>query len=436
MNSLDNSQIWQNIIATDWNLDCIIKKMQDPLTFYENRPVILSAKKLKERKLLDFNGHKMAVKLNDKEIVIRKKQIVSIIDSTHAQLKKNLTEDLNDPVCQYLHAEWQRYDNLKDKNEFGFFVFYFDRVGNFESLVHFPELPIFKLALTCSGSQLYQDDNYQMSWYQTRSILNNVHVLVAGASVASLAASTLVRDGRIGYLSIGDPKGPNATNFNRTTYDCLDVAKAESKAIAFARQMHRQDPTQIIYLEKNGFNEENIFTFLQKSKKVDLILEAVDNLAEKVKILKIAQRGKTPVIQIADIGSKAALSFNDLKNNNLFFGLRNERLESLLKNDFLSAAAYLLGLDNAIDDELGRFLQGKINTPFGKATPQLGSTASVAAGMAAEKAIRFIINKEKKSSFDYRRVLYDKKNNKLRNLNFTPLKALLIDLFLVIKKHF
>ncbi len=439
MKSLANSQIWQNIIATDWNLDCIIKKMQDPLTFYENRPVIVSAKELKEKKLLDFNGHKMAVKLNNKEIVIKKKQIASIIDSTHAQLKKNLTEDQNDPVCQYLQAEWQRYDNLKNKNEFGFFVFYFDRVGNFESVVHFPELPIFKLALTCSGSQLYQDDEYQMSWYQTRSILNNAHVLVAGASVASLAASTLVRDGRIGYLSIGDPKGPNATNFNRTAYDCLDVANGESKAIAFARQMHRQDPTQIIYLEKNGFNEENVNIFLSGSetrKKIDVVLEAIDNIQEKIRLLKIAQRNQIPLIQIADIGSKAALSFNDSKSKSLVFGLNDNRLKKILENDFLLAAAYFLGLDNATDGELGRYLQGKKNTPFGQATPQLGSTASVAAGMCAEHVIRYLINTNSNKCFNHRRIIFDKKRIIALVQNYPSVKTLVIDLFLTLKKRF
>ena len=92
------------------------------------------------------------------------------------------------------------------------------------------------------------------------------------------------------------------------------------------------------------------------------------------------------IIWHSDVGSKAQLTFKNADalqaGESLVFGLPDEKLQQLLQQDFIQVAAYFVGLENSLDDEIGKFIRGDKNTPFGSATPQLGSTASVAAGLA------------------------------------------------------
>ena len=431
-----DTQLWQHLITHEWDLDYVCRQLQHPKTIYPGRPLLLSADQAFKRRLFDFSDRYLTIKLTDYDLRIASNRLTSIVDSTLTQLLKNLTPHQQGPVADYLRHQAEVYRHLSDKNNYGFYAFYFDRTGEFEAAVQFPPLPIFKLALTCSCSQLYQDKHYQKSWLEIRSIFNSSHVLFAGASVASLAASTLIRDGRIGYITIGDPKQPNATNFNRTAYDVFDVASQESKAIGFARHIHRQDPTQIIYLETQGFTADNFLSQLREPDipPVQLVIEAIDSIPDKLALLRLVGQAKLPLIQVSDVGSKAQLSFKNpqdyVQGKDLIFGLPNSKLQRILTHDFIQVAAYFVGLDNSVDDEVGLFVKGKINTPFGQVTPQMGSTASVAAGIAAEKALRYLLDASDYPQFAYPRIVVDKKNNSFKT-QFTPsLKARLLSLLL------
>lgn len=434
--------LWKKIIDEDWNLEEVRRRLKHPRTKYIGRPLLFSALEVFRQKILTRQDDgRFILNLPEGTQLIEAGQVLSVIDSTHQQLKKNLGTDKNDPVYQYLTKEFATYDHLTNKMRFGFFAFYFDCHNNFVHVVQFPNLPTYKLALVCSASALYRDQKYQQSWYQLRQRLNKSHVLVAGASVASTTAHALLRDSRLGALTIGDPKGPNATNFNRTAYDVGQVASGESKAICFVREVHAQDPTQIIYLEPTGFSKSNFSKYLAASKDypaVDLVVEAIDDIFAKVEILKIAQKHQLPVVQIADVGSKAEVSFNNpqdaIKGKNLILGVSNKKLDQLLKKDFLAAAMYFVGLSNAVDDETGRFLKNKEGTPFTKVTPQMGSTSLVAAGMATEKIIRYLINRELNINFAYKRIIYDKKNDYLHAQEWSDLKGLAMTLMLDFQK--
>ena len=119
-----------------------------------------------------------------------------------------------------------------------------------------------------------------------------------------------------------------------------------------------------------------------------------------------------------------------MQGKDLIFGLPNSKLQRILAHDFIQVAAYLVGLDNSVDDEVGLFVKGKKITPFGQATPQMGSTASVAAGIAAEKALRYLLDASDYPQFAYPRLVIDKKNNSFKTQSMPSLKARLLSLLL------
>ncbi len=416
-----NQELWQKIIARDWNLNTVRRRLRHPRTLYPGRPQLFTAEEIFSQNILVKKGRSFLLTLDGVTQKISSSQVLSVVASTHTQLKKIFTHNPRDPVCQYLVKEFLTYQHAVDKLNFGFYAFYFDAQNHFSHAVQFPTLPAYKLALVASGSALYRDQNYQKSWYEIRSLLNRSHILVAGASVASVTAHMILRDARPGYLTIGDPKSPNPTNFNRTDYDVFDVAADVSKAIAFARKVHAQDPTQVIYLEPHGFSIKNFQKYLSPSRNypaVDLMIEAIDNIFHKIDLLKVAQKNSLPIIQLADVGSVAEINFNnphDLEQGkSLFLGISNKKLDVLLKKDFLAAAIYLVGLENAFRDEAGLFLKNRSDSPFRRTTPQMGSTTLVAAGIATEKAVRYLINRKTKAQFACKRFLFDKKNDQLK----------------------
>jgi hypothetical protein len=267
--------------------------------------------------------------------------------------------------------------------------------------------------------------------------------MVAGASVASVTAHALLRDARIGRLTIGDPKGPNTTNFNRTPYDVTDVTAEESKAISFARQVHAQDPTQIIYLAPQGFAAENLDQYLSPSSTypaVDLLIEAIDNIEQKYAILHRAHQLGLPIVQLADIGSKAIVSFNSPaeaeRGESVVLGVSDRKLSQVLKQDFLQAAVYFVGLENTCSDEIGQFLQTKQHTPFAQTGPQMGSTALVAAGMATEQALRYLLNRAQINDFQFKRLIVDKKNIWIKTQNYPSFPGLLLNYWAIMRRYF
>lgn len=432
-------QLWQEIITTDWNLAVVQARQQDPATFYPGKPVLLSAQEIFALRLFDFSDAHLSTPVAGQNLTLDPRKFYSLVDSTHAKLQENLTDDAG-PVGQYLRAEFARYDSLVDKRQYGFYAFYFTRTGELEAIVQFPELPTYKLALCCSTSQLLQDEHYRRPWLENRQLFNRTHVLVAGASVASVTAENLIRDGRLGYLTIGDPKGPNATNLNRTAYDVLDIASGEPKAIGFARHIHRQDPTQILYLCPEGFNAQNLsnYCFHPDRPRVDLVVEAIDSLQQKLEILQVIPQLQLPMVQISDVGSKAQLTFKNFddaaQGQSMVFGLADDKLQALLKEDFIQVAAYFVGLENSLDDEIGKFIQGDKNTPFGNVTPQMGSTAAVAAGLASEKILRFLLDRGQQPYFAHRQIVIDKKHNTFKEFDEPSLKARLLGLMMDYKR--
>jgi len=435
--SAGDEHIWQELITNEWNLSFVRDKLAHPATFYPGRPILMSWEEVASARIFDLSDQHLSVNFAGQTFENVGGKFYTLVESTYAKLKENLSTDKG-PVARYLAEQFSVWEHLTDKMNYGFFGFYFTRTGQLEAVVQFPPLPAWKLALNSSPGQLLQDRAYSISWLEARLIFARAHVLVAGASVASATAENLIRDGRIGYLSIGDPKGPNVTNFNRTNYDVLDAASHDTKSVDFARRLHRQDPTQIIYLSADGFHRENLTVWLTggiTGQKVDVVVEAIDTLKDKLAILEIARKENVAVVAVSDVGSIAQLTFQNSdaakRGESLVFGLGDDKLQAMLSGDFLQVAARMVGLENAVRDEMGLYVRGQKITPFGVAMPQLGSTACVAAGVASEKILRFLLERER--HFTFRRLTFDKKNVCARAYHRPSIKECVLSLLFALK---
>jgi hypothetical protein len=412
-----DEKIWAQLCAREFNLRWV-KNQHTARTHYAGKPWLLELSQIEKTREGFFLQND-----DGQQLLVARDKMFSVVDSTLKQLNKNVTREQSNPCFLYLQAEIEKYQRLADKDEYGFYVLYFDLCGAPLYLVQLPPLPLFKLSLYSSIGGLYRDRDYKLSWYTLRQLLCDTHILVAGASVAAATALAILGDLRPTYLTIGDPKPPNTTNFNRTPYNLHDVMSDESKVIAFARHVHAQDPTQILYLETAGLQMAtlpNLVNTARAPRAPDLIIEAVDDVNIKIKLLKFAQQAQIPTIMLADVGSIAQTNFispDDLaKKRGVVLGLSNEKLSQLLKLNFTMAAAMMTGLENAIHDEIGQFVKGDKNTPFGETVPQLGSTSQAVAALATESAIRYLITKKLDGArnFVWRRLTLDKKRLKLK----------------------
>ncbi|MBQ6438115.1 ThiF family adenylyltransferase [bacterium] len=340
---------WRELLAREWNLDFIREVQRDPATMYPGRPLLLSAEEMMALRVFDLSDANLGVDYHGQTLYFDERKFGSVVASTLHKLQENLSAATG-PVADYLHEQFDYYKSLADKRTYGFYAFYFDAAGNLQKIIQFPPLPVYKLALTCSASQLYQPSDYSFDWVHIRALLARAHVLIAGASVASGAAENLIRDGRIGYLTIGDAKPPNPTNFNRTNYDTFDIADDENKSLALARRLHRQDPTQIIYLSDNGMAAANWADLAHNPSRprVNLVIEAIDDLPGKLFIVRACHQEGLPLIQINDVGSKAQLTFKNAdakaRGESLIFGLTDAKLAQLTQINVVKAAPFIVGL--------------------------------------------------------------------------------------------
>ena len=403
---MTNDQIFNELLETSWNLQTILRRRNEQRTMYPGRCELIPAEDI------DIRSYGLP-----------EHRIYEVAGQTFKKLMESLCANEGDPAAAYVKNEYEKYTRLA-KN-YGFYAMYFDKFENAAGdyppsmLIQFPDVGVWKLGLLSSNGNMIQNAACAQNWYETRRIFTKQHIAVAGASVASEAALRAVRLFRPDYVSLSDPKAPNVSNFNRTNYDVFDILPGRngeeiSKAVALARKIHEQDPTQIINVFNDGLTDENITEFFgieaAHTPKASALLEAIDNLPLKYKSLKLAKEHGIPSIQLADIGSKAVATFcSGREDEAVFFNLDDESAEKLIcsQGAFALAAILMTGPSNAMSSpELHKWLTGQNNEPF-KSVPQLGTTAAAAGASAVESLARYLVESDSRRRFPQRRLIVD-----------------------------
>ncbi len=153
---------------------------------------------------------------------------------------------------------------------------------------------------------------------------------VAGLSVGSSAASTLVLSGGGGRLRLADYDTLAITNLNRLLGSVADLGRA--KIVMNARRLCEINPYQELDLFPDGVTPENTSRFIgEGDSRLDLLIEEVDDIKTKIDLRFAARAAKVPVLMATDNGDNAFLDIErfDLEPDRpLFHGLVPEEVLS------------------------------------------------------------------------------------------------------------
>lgn len=220
------------------------------------------------------------------------------------------------------------------------------------------------------------------------AVLRGAHVAIAGLSVGSNVLSALVRHGIGSTFSLADHDDLATSNLNRAQGSLLDVGVPKCQLAA--RAVWELDPFATCVLYPRGLDDDTVGAFVAGS---DVVVDEVDDFRLKVQLRLMAQVHRKPLLMATSLGDTLLIDVErwDRPDDGLhpFNGRLDEvSLEDLMRTglapeDVSRFAAQVVGVDNvplralASLPLIGRELVGR---------PQVASTASMAAGLAAMAA--------------------------------------------------
>lgn len=228
---------------------------------------------------------------------------------------------------------------------------------------------------------------------QEQSKFYNSTVGVAGLSVGSAVVNLLVLTGGAKNLRLADFDTLSLVNLNRLLGSVCELGV--SKTVNMAKRVYEINPFAQVDLFADGITERNINTFLTKGgKKLDLLIEEMDDIKLKIDLRLVARRRKIPVIMATDNGDNAIIDVErfDLEPKRpLFHGRVEEKIlrsvpEKPTQAERVKLAATLVGAEITPRTQYSLMQVGtKIPT-----WPQLG-TAATLSGVALAYVARKIL---------------------------------------------
>jgi molybdopterin/thiamine biosynthesis adenylyltransferase len=223
--------------------------------------------------------------------------------------------------------------------------------------------------------------------------LRNARIAVFGMSVGSNIALVLTQAGISNDILISDFDELDTTNLNRIIAGSHQIGL--NKCVIAARHIYEDNPFAKVAILPDGVNKQNIEKLL-KQKKLDLIVDEIDNMAIKIDIRVLAQKYKVPVVMVTDNGEGIVLHIEryDLAHKKIF-GKEKAYFESLASSGFSreKIAEFIISdivggidkVDKRMIKSVARVIKKKLVS-----WPQLGS-AAILAGVMATHAIKQII---------------------------------------------
>jgi len=230
---------------------------------------------------------------------------------------------------------------------------------------------------------------------EEQSNYRNAKVGIAGLSVGSAILSMLVMTGGPKTIKIADFDVIETTNLNRIRANFLDVGLKKTEATA--KDVWELDPFAELDIWNTGINSENINKFILQEPKLDIFIDAVDNIELKILARKVCRENNIPVLMATDNGEGIILDverFDDESKRPLLHGLM-ENID--LKRPWMELTKKILEEDNIAASvrksipEIGKTISQ---------VPQIGSAASLG-GIMVSSAVRKIANKQELISGRY-----------------------------------
>jgi len=173
--------------------------------------------------------------------------------------------------------------------------------------------------------------NQDLITLEEQKKLYDYRVAVLGMSVGSNIAFVLTQAGISREITIADFDELDTSNLNRILAGVHQVGV--KKTLIASQKIYEDNPYAGVNALPEGINKENLEKLL-KEKKIDCIVEEVDNLGVKIDVRFLAMKYKVPVLMATDNGDGVVLHVEryDLGYNKIFHqevGFWQEKMTSL-----------------------------------------------------------------------------------------------------------
>jgi hypothetical protein len=220
-------------------------------------------------------------------------------------------------------------------------------------------------------------------------------------SVGSNIAFVLTQAGISQKIILADFDELDTTNLNRIWAGVHQVGL--NKAVIAARRIYEDNPYAKVDIFTKGMDVKTLEKLL-KTKKVDCIVEEIDQLQMKIDTRKLALKYKVPVLMVTDNGDWAVLHIEryDLGYKKIFgkdIKYWDRRMKSFEgKKDFADIVINdIVGGPDKVDPKM-LACAGKVVKKELISWPQLGS-AALLGGVAVTVAIKNIVSGKDKRKY-------------------------------------
>ncbi len=236
---------------------------------------------------------------------------------------------------------------------------------------------------------------------EEQQLLRKFKVAVFGMSVGSNIAYVLTQAGISESITIADFDQLDTTNLNRIWAGVHQVGL--NKCVIASRRIYEDNPFAKVKILPHGVSPKNLETLL-KAKKIDCVVEEIDQMKMKIEIRKLAMKYKVPVLMITDNGDWGVLHIEryDLAYNKIFDKTPSYWDKKLInyrgKKDFANIVInQIVGGPDKVDPRMLKSAE-KVGKKELVSWPQLGS-AALLGGIAVTVAIKAILRNEDKEKF-------------------------------------
>ena len=333
-----------------------------------------------------------------------------VLDASGKTLREAFNDEWKHYTKKLTQAQAAKGPSTSHALNYGVYAYYHGR----NELVRYCDPFWHRVVATASSSKLLADPGQTQTWRALREVLETTTVAVAGGSVGNNVLHSVVMDLRPRAIKIADKSVYKMENINRVRLDYRHMVSPQStrtsdfdsalrnKACVSAEQLYGIDPFIDVWVYQNGVTErdtERFFAGKGKEPAIDIILDEVDDPQVKILLREEARKRRIPLVMVTDVGSSVQLDvlrYDEDPTLSLTYGQEDAAVYAALsavydnpgdRASFFNFVDVLIGPDYRAG-ELGNILAGTTEIPTSTLIPQLGSTAAVAGGIAAEAVAR------------------------------------------------
>lgn len=247
------------------------------------------------------------LKKNQEKVLKNKKPCIVEVDAFTSQIKELFLIENH----QYIGSD---KDKTYETNDFKNYV---NKKKNSFCYVYYPwNCHLVKTVKEGDYFRLKTNRNQNLITAEEQEKLYKYNVAVLGMSVGSNIASILTQAGISKNIVLADFDEISTTNLNRIQAGVHEVGI--NKAIIASRKIYEGNPFADVNIIQKA-TPENMEKLL-KAKKIDCIVEEVDDMAFKIMARILAMKYKLPVVMITDNGDGIVLHVEryDLGHDKIF----------------------------------------------------------------------------------------------------------------------